>query len=68
MTALQAAWMASVLAFGWFLTIGVIRMVAYRSGQVDHTRGMRNVAVLALSLAAVAAICMIILTFVIVNE
>jgi len=62
MGALEAAWAASVVATAWLLTVGMVRLVAHRSGQVDHTPGMRNVALLALSLGVLAAICMIVLT------
>lgn len=67
MNGLQFAWVASVVAMGWFLPIGAIRMLAYRSGQVDHSLGMRNVAVLALALGGVATVCMIVLTVLIVT-
>lgn len=68
MDGLQFGWLASVVAMGWFLPIGVIRLLAHRSGQVDHTPGMRNVAVLALTLGAVATVCMIVLTILIVTR
>lgn len=57
-----AAWAASLVATGWLLPMGVWRMLAYRSEQVDHTPGMRMVAILALGLGALAAACFIGLT------
>lgn len=65
MTALLAAWVASLLATGWLLGVGGFRMVAHRSGQVDHTPGMRNVALTALALGALAAVAFVVLTVVI---
>lgn len=66
MGTLQFAWAASVVATAWFLAVGAIRMLAYRSGQVDHTPGMRNVAIMALSLGAVSAVCLVVFTVLIV--
>ena len=68
MGSLEVAWTVSLVATGWFLAIGTIRMVAYRSGEVDHTPGMRFVARLALALGAVAALALIILTIVIARR
>ncbi len=68
MSGLGIAWSVSVVVFGWLLMVGVIRLLAYRSGQVDHDPGMRFVAVLALGLAAVAAATMLVLTILIVRD
>lgn len=38
--ALGLTFMASL----WFVPIGAIRLMAFRSGEVDHTRGMQKVA------------------------
>lgn len=67
MDLLHAAWAASLIAAGWLLPIGMWRMLAYRSGEVDHTPGMRMVAVIALGLGACAALVLIALTVVIVR-
>ncbi|WP_313404499.1 hypothetical protein [Aeromicrobium sp.] len=53
---LTAALLATALATGWLLPMGVIRMLAYRSEEVDHTPGMRNVAILALTLGCLSAV------------
>lgn len=63
----HAFWAASLVAAGWLLPIGMWRMLAYRSEQVDHTPGMRLVAVIALSLGVLAATCFVIMTVVIVS-
>ncbi|MDP9822471.1 hypothetical protein [Nocardioides massiliensis] len=56
---------AAALITGMTLPAGVWRILAYRSGQVDHTPGMRNVGILALSLgivsATVLAVCVVLL-------
>lgn len=58
----HAAWAVSLVAAGWFLPVGAWRMLAHRSGQVDHTPGMRMVAVLALGLGIVAVVSFLVLT------
>ncbi len=68
MSTLYAAWAATLVASGWLLGVGAIRLVAHRSGEVDHTRGMRNVAYLALGLGAVAAVSFVVLTVVITTR
>lgn len=68
MGSLQVAWAVSLVATGWFLAIGTIRMLAYRSGEVDHTPGMRFVAALTLALGGIAAAALIILTIVIARR
>lgn len=62
MDALEIAWALSFIATAWFLPIGAIRMIAYVSGQVDHTPGMRRLAVATLATGAGAAVVMVSLT------
>lgn len=47
-------WGGSGIAAFLLLPVGAIRMVAYRSRQVDHTPTMRRVAHLALGLGGLA--------------
>ena len=62
MTAAQVAWVVSLVVAGAMLPVGVIRLVVYRSGQVDHTRGMRNVALFAVGTGIVAGAVFVALT------
>lgn len=66
MSTLVAFWLASIAAAVWLLAVGAIRILAYRSG-TDRTAGMRGVAVMALSLGAVAAIAAVILSVVLLT-
>jgi hypothetical protein len=50
----QLVWGGSGIAAFLLLPVGAIRMIAYRSGQIDHTPTMRLVARLALGLGGVA--------------
>lgn len=34
----------SLMAAMWFMPVGVIRLLAYHHGGIDHTDGMHNVA------------------------
>lgn len=56
MTAFEWAWGMSFISALWLIPIGIIRMVAWRSGEIDHTRGMLRMAwfVLGTGLAALA--------------
>ncbi|MDO5500848.1 MAG: hypothetical protein Q4F67_14330 [Propionibacteriaceae bacterium] len=45
----------------WFVPIGTIRLIAYRSGSIDHTRGMRNVALTFLSLGLAAFVSFVVM-------
>lgn len=47
-------WLASAIAALMLLPVGLIRLVAYRSGQVDHTPTMRTVVVVVLGLGSLA--------------
>jgi len=59
---LEIAWGVSIVVAGWFLPIGMIRMIAYRSGQVDHTRGMGRLAAVTLGTGVLAALVAVALT------
>lgn len=62
MTAAQTAWVVSLVVAGGLLPVGAIRMLVYRSGDIDHTPTMRTVAVLALVAGGVALIVWAVLT------
>ncbi|MBC9226499.1 hypothetical protein GL325_09215 [Aeromicrobium sp. 636] len=62
---LLAALAATLIGTAWMLPMGVIRTLAYRSGEVDHDRGMRNVVILALSLGCVFAVTSLVLALVV---
>lgn len=49
----------------WFISIGLIRWGIWRTGQVDHTRGMRNVARTILGLGVGSLVVFGILTVVV---
>lgn len=68
MDSLQVAWAVSLVATGWFLAVGAIRMLAYRSGEVDHTPGMRLVATITLSLGLVSFLALVVLSIVIAQR
>ncbi len=67
MGTLEIVWGISVIVTFWFLPIGVIRMIAYASGQVDHTPGMRGLALATLGTGVVAAVAMVALTIAVVT-
>jgi hypothetical protein len=50
----QIVWAVSFLVLLTTLPVGVMRMVIYRSGDIDHTPTHRLVAWLALTIAGVA--------------
>jgi len=62
MDGVRLAWLIALVSAGWLLPVGAVRMLAYRSGDVDHTRGMRFVAIMALSGGAVAAVALVVLS------
>jgi hypothetical protein len=51
-SALQLLWGAAVVVTLGALPVGAVRMIAYRSGEVDHTRTMRIAAYVAVALGA----------------
>jgi len=54
MHTLGTLWVACAIAACMLLPVGGIRLLAYRSGGVDHTPTMRRVALLALGLGTAA--------------
>ena len=65
MGALEMVTVVAVIVTGMTLPAGVWRMAAYRSGQLDHTRGMLGVAILALGMGIAGlltlAVCVVLL-------
>jgi hypothetical protein len=62
MTAVGLVWsISAIVAFG-LLPVGALRMVAYRSGEVDHTQALRFVAWLAVVLGGLGALVFVVLT------
>lgn len=62
MDALQAGWAAALVASMWFVPVATIRVLAYRSGEVDHTPGMRAVAIVATAGAVLSVGTLVVLT------
>ena len=62
MTPAQVAWVVSLVVAGGLLPVGIVRMVIYRSGEVDHTPTMRSVAWFALITGAAAFFVLLALT------
>ena len=58
MSPLQVVWAASLVATLWALPLGYVRMLAYRSGEIDHTPTMRTSAWFALSLGLLGLVCL----------
>jgi hypothetical protein len=56
MSTMTVVWLGSAIAAFMLLPVGAIRLLAYRSGSVDHTPTMRAVALLALGLGTVALV------------
>lgn len=54
MSTAQLLWGVCGITAFLLLPVGAIRMLAYRSGEVDHTPALRSVAVLALGLGGLA--------------
>jgi len=54
MTPAQVAWLVSLVVAGGLLPVGAIRMLIYRSGDIDHTPALRFVAWFALIIGGVA--------------
>jgi len=54
MSATEMLWAGSGICAFLLLPVGAIRLVAYRSGGVDHTPALRAVALLALGLGTAA--------------
>jgi hypothetical protein len=59
-SALQLAWGASLLVLLTALPMGAIRMIAYRSGEIDHSQTMLIAASVALSIGVVALLVLVV--------
>jgi hypothetical protein len=60
MSPLQLAWVVSLLVTLTALPVGAVRMVAYRSGEIDHTQTLLIAASVALSLGVVALLALVV--------
>jgi len=60
MTTLEMITVVAVIVTGMMLPAGVWRLAAYRTGQVDHTRGMLGVALLALGLGVAGLVTLVV--------
>ncbi len=56
MSAATLLWAVSGITALLLLPVGAFRMLAYRSGETDHTPALRAVAVMALGIGGVAAL------------
>lgn len=65
---LYAALLATLITAGWLLPVGLIRVLAYRSGGPDSTPGMRKLAIFALGLGCVAIVAALIITSIIATR
>ena len=62
MSTVEAVWAISALCAFALLPVAAVRMLAYRSGEVDHTPALRAVAVMALVLGSAAFLTFVALT------
>jgi hypothetical protein len=62
MSALQVVWAVALIATLTMLPVGAVRMVIYKSGEVDHTPALRLVARLALGVGGVALAVLLLVT------
>jgi hypothetical protein len=62
MSALQVAWGAALVVTVWALPMGVVRLLAYRSGETDHTPTMRTAALFALAVGLLGLGCLVVLS------
>lgn len=62
MGTMSMIWLGSAIAALMLLPVGLIRLIAYRSGQVDHTPTMRTVVVVVLGLGTLAALVFVALS------
>lgn len=56
MSTLEIAWGIALIVTLGALPVGILRTVAYRSGEIDHTRTMRIAATVALTLGLIGLI------------
>lgn len=68
MDVLYIAWGLTFMAALWFLPLGVIRLIIYRSREIDHTRGMQKVALTFVTIGVVALVLFGILTVVVLTQ
>lgn len=66
MSGLEIAWGMSLIVTLGALPVGILRMVVYRSGEIDHTRTMLIAARFALYLGLAALACLVVLSIVLV--
>lgn len=62
MSAVQIIWAVAGICALLLLPVGAFRMLAYRSGETDHTPALRFVALLALGLGALGFVVFLVLT------
>ncbi|WP_148574059.1 hypothetical protein [Nocardioides caldifontis] len=62
MSPLLVAWGASLIVTLWALPVGIVRMLAYRSGETDHTPTMRTAAQVALALGLLGLVSLAVLS------
>jgi len=62
MDGLAFAWMIALIVTLGALPAGIVRMLAYRSGQIDHTPTMRIAAGFALALGLAGAVGLVVLS------
>jgi hypothetical protein len=62
MSAAQLVWAVSGIFAFLLLPVGAFRMLAYLSGEFDHTRGLRSVALLALGIGGAGLVVFLGLT------
>jgi len=62
MSALEVAWGAALVVTLTVLPMGAVRVIAYRSREVDHTPTMRTAAVFALSLGLAGLVALVVLS------
>jgi hypothetical protein len=62
MDAVHFAWSVALIVTVGTLPPGLVRALAYRSGSVDHTPGMRLVATVVLGIGLVGLVCFLALS------
>jgi len=62
MGVLELVWATAGICALLLLPVGAIRMIAYLSGEVDHTSALRTVAVLALGIGGAALVVFLVLS------
>lgn len=62
------AWSVALIVTAGTLPPGVLRVLAYRSGSVDHDPGMRTVAAVVLAIGLVALVCFLALSVVLLTR